>query len=480
MRHERILALTLTLAALPAAAAAPTDDEIREGLGRHLAEAASERGFSGTVLFARGSDPVFHEAFGMADRDKGIANTTATLFDIGSISKQFTKAAVLVLQQQGKLSLTDPVSKHLEGVPADKAAITIEQVVDHAAGLHEYHDTEGDFEPMDRAEALRRILGQKLRFEPGSDKAYSNSGYTLLAAIVEQASGQGFQDFVREALLAPAGMERTGWYRNPGWKESRVAIGYDAREFGTINSPFHWPEITWAMLGNGGMVSNAQELLGWIAAVNDATILSAASRAQFYRLDADRAGAEPPRMTAYAGGNDFGFISVVVERLVDRSYLIVTTNADGETNAEREIRGLAAIAMPDLDFGPSRSADSGGEPPPPQGDWGLPGSPTGIRASELLDAIADGGAPAAERFVKEVFHPDWFEEHTLEDLVAVFRQVQKELRNPQLEGAKKKGPGQAELLVRSGDGSGAVRIRMEIEPAEPHRITGLSFEPAGG
>ena len=192
--------LWLSTSPLAAEPNAEAIQQMRERLETQLA-GATERGFSGTVLAHNGDEIVLHRAYGLADRDKGITNTTATLFDIGSISKQFTKAAILVLEESGRLATSDPISKHLPNVPADKSKITIEQVIDHQAGFREYHDTEGDFESMDRAEALRRILGQKLRFEPGTDQRYSNSGYTLLAAMVEAVTGERFQEFVRENQL---------------------------------------------------------------------------------------------------------------------------------------------------------------------------------------------------------------------------------------------------------------------------------------
>jgi len=274
------------------------EDNLRKKLDRYILKAV-KAGFSGAVLVVKGKKVILHNGYGMADREKSIPVKKDTVFDIGSITKRFTRAAVLKLEEQGKLKRSDLLTTFIDDVPADKAGITIEQILEHTAGFHEYHDTRGDFEEMDRENALKTILSQKLRFEPGEREAYSNSGYGLLAVIVELVSGKSYQSFLKEYLFKPAGMNRTGFYRDLLWEEDEVAVGYEGRTIGKKNSPFYWPHMTWALVGGGGMVSSVGELYKWIQALEAEKVLSEKAKEKMY----DPQGSP----MAYAGGNDFGF-----------------------------------------------------------------------------------------------------------------------------------------------------------------------------
>src|SRR5262249_27224274 len=146
------------------------------------------------------------------------------LFSIGSITKQFTAAAILKLQMQGKLSVRDPIAKYLPNVPQDKSAITLHHLLTHSAGLESGFGP-GDFEAVTRDEIIKRALASKLRSAPGKQYHYSNAGYSLLGAIVEIVSGGGYEAFLHEHLFKPAGMAQTG-YRLPKWSSERLAQGY--------------------------------------------------------------------------------------------------------------------------------------------------------------------------------------------------------------------------------------------------------------
>ena len=123
-----------------------------------------------------------------------------------------------------------------------------------SAGFHQYHDDSGDFQEISRDEALQRIFAQPLLFEPGTDRAYSNSGYSLLAAIVELVSGESFHDFLRAYLFEPARMTSTGFYGEPRVADELVARGHGAlASYGERNAPQYWPEVAWALMGSGGV-----------------------------------------------------------------------------------------------------------------------------------------------------------------------------------------------------------------------------------
>ncbi|HET9298331.1 MAG TPA: serine hydrolase domain-containing protein, partial [Candidatus Polarisedimenticolaceae bacterium] len=192
----------------------------------------AKAGFSGVVLAARDGKLVLAKGYGLADREAGTPFKVDSVFSIGSVTKQFTAAAILKLEQDGKLSVQDPITKFYPDAPVDKRAITLHQLLTHTAGLDS--DFAGDYDAVDRDAYVGRILASKLRSTPGTTHHYANSGYSLLAAVVEKAAGMPYETYLREKLFLPAGMKETG-YKQPAWPSSRVAVGYRGKErWGTI------------------------------------------------------------------------------------------------------------------------------------------------------------------------------------------------------------------------------------------------------
>ena len=227
-------------------------------------EQAGADGFSGSILVTVDGVTLLTRSYGLADRENDVPNRVGTAYDVGSVLKDLTAATSSGFRPPA-LATSDTLSAIFAEAPPDKAAITLLQVIQHRAGFDEYHDTDGDFEPMTRLEARQRILDQELLFEPGAEFAYSNSGYTLLADVIESVSGRPFTDHVREELVAPAGMESTGFYDDPIWAQVDAAIGYDADRV-LDNDPATWP-YTWALVGNGGLVTTVSDLERWLVAV---------------------------------------------------------------------------------------------------------------------------------------------------------------------------------------------------------------------
>ncbi|MEN8145331.1 MAG: serine hydrolase domain-containing protein [Gemmatimonadota bacterium] len=333
----RVVCVAILAAGRPASAAQET--VVSGDLGERVDEFMKQRaesGFSGSVLVARGGELALLKGYGLADTEDSIPNRGNTLFDLGSIAKDFTLAAVLKLEEQGRL---DPSDRLYRFFPASftKADITIDQVMRMEAGFQEYHDEFGDFEEMTRREALGRIFEQEPLFEPGTDQAYSNSGFTLLAAMVEVATGEPFQDFVRAEFFAPAGMTTAGFYGESLVPEDRVAVGRDgAATHGERNSPPYWGEVTWALQGSGGMVGSLLDLFRWQQALAECTVLSCAfvEKYAFYNPAQDG-------IRYQAGGNDFGFVFVTIELVAEDGFIAFAQNNNplGEEDPDL-VRGL--------------------------------------------------------------------------------------------------------------------------------------------
>ncbi|MCD7444945.1 beta-lactamase family protein [Streptomyces lincolnensis] len=249
-------------------------------------------GAGGTVLAARGTEPVYCAGFGASDRAVGTPASCRTVYDVMSVTKQFTAAAVLKLEVLGRLRVSDPVSRHLGPVPDDKRAVTIEHLLTHTSGLVE--GLGDDYDPLSREELVRGALASRLRSAPGAEFRYSNTGYSLLAAIVEKASGEGYEPFLARHLFAPAGMTRTG-YVLPRWPRHLVAVEYDSRGR-SQGRPYDHPWAAdgpyWNLRGNGGMLSTAGDMLRWHRALLGERILPAQARDRLFAPHVPEPGSE--------------------------------------------------------------------------------------------------------------------------------------------------------------------------------------------
>lgn len=238
-------------------------------------------GFTGTVIVEMDGKKVISKAYGFRDEKLKLKNTNDTVFDIGSITKQFTAAAIVKLETDGKLSTSDKITKYFANVPEDKAGITIHQLLRHSSGLQ--GGVGKDFEPINEKEFLDKVMNSKLRFEAGTRFSYSNIGYSLLALIIEKVSGQTYEQYLYENLWRPAGMEQTG-YSRPVFVKNMVAIGYDdGKDWGRPN------EKPWAgkapflhLTGNGGVLSTMDDMFRWHHALLGDKILSKTAKQKLY------------------------------------------------------------------------------------------------------------------------------------------------------------------------------------------------------
>jgi CubicO group peptidase (beta-lactamase class C family) len=225
---------------------------------------AAAGGFSGTVLVVRDGEIVVHQGFGMADRERGVPNSSRTVYAIGSTPIDFTKAAILKLEDMGRLKTSDLLTKYFPEVPADKKTITLDHLIQARSGLPNFHhiprqDKDYDLTWIDREEAIRRILGKELLFPPGQGEAHSHSAWSVLAAVIEIVSGQSYGEFLQQHFFEPLGMNSTGLYPLARKLDpDQVAVGYGGERVGQINSPAHWGETSWLVMGS--MISNPGDL----------------------------------------------------------------------------------------------------------------------------------------------------------------------------------------------------------------------------
>jgi CubicO group peptidase (beta-lactamase class C family) len=228
-------------------------------------EAAARDGFSGTVCIESGGATLVDRAFGWADDRHSRRVDPDTLYHVASVTKLVTAIAVLKLAEQHKLALANPLGKWFPEAPADKAAITIEQLLLHQSGLGQNYAADGI---ASREAAVRAVVATALSFPPGTAQKYSNDGMNLVAAVIEKASGRSYRDFVHDEILAPAGLKRSLLWEevNPRKTQNLAVPAADAAA-----GPA--PGRNWGLMGGDGLWSNARELARLMRAVVGGRIL---------------------------------------------------------------------------------------------------------------------------------------------------------------------------------------------------------------
>ena len=215
---------------------------------------------------------VVRQGFGLAELETGRTVTPTTSFRLASISKQFTATAILLLAQDGKLTIDAPIKTWLPSLPAIADAITLRHLLSHTSGLLDYEDLmdSADSRQVHDRDVLRLMESEnRTYFVPGSDYRYSNSGYALLALIVERASGLRYADFLRERIFQPLGMNSVAF------EDGRNQVQERAYGYSLIDG--HWQRTdqstTSAVLGDGGIYASIDDLARWDAALYDDRLL---------------------------------------------------------------------------------------------------------------------------------------------------------------------------------------------------------------
>ncbi|HKV09441.1 MAG TPA: serine hydrolase domain-containing protein [Thermoanaerobaculia bacterium] len=254
--------LVFLLSAVPVVAGAP----LPEARIDEIFAPWSHTGSPGCALgVARGGRVVLERGYGMADLENGRALTPASVFDVGSIAKQFTAFSVALLAERGKLSLDDDVRRYIPELPEYGRTITLRHLMQHTSGLRDVNGLVNlaGWRPLDEVQeedALRLLTRQKgLNFEPGSDVLYCNSGFFLLGLVVRRVSGQTLAEFARDNVFTPLGMERTSFRSDLTSLVKNRATGYQQKGEGSWQLGIERSAIA----GPGGLLSTVGDLLKW-------------------------------------------------------------------------------------------------------------------------------------------------------------------------------------------------------------------------
>ena len=288
-----------------------------------------------SVLVIKDGQPAFRRSYGLGVLEDGTPATPASNYRLASVSKQFTAAAILLLAEDGTLSLDDPLKKWLPSLPASADTMTLRQLLSHTSGLLDYEEL---MDPEDTRQVhdsdVLQLLEKEDRnyFTPGSDYRYSNSGYALLALVVGKASGSDFASFLRQRMFLPLGMNNTYAHQDGVDDVPNRVYGYsqiDGRWQRTDQS------TTSAVLGDGGIYSSIDDLAKWDAALYDERLLKAASLKQAFSPATRTTEPDVPHYgfgwringdALWHSGESIGFRNVIVRYPKQKLTVIVLSN----------------------------------------------------------------------------------------------------------------------------------------------------------
>lgn len=317
-----------------------------------IAEQVKAKGFSGSVLVARGGKVILEKGYGMANVELGVPNTPDTIFRLGSITKQFTATAILQLEEQGKLSVNDAACKYIADCPAAWKPITIHQLLSHTSGIASYTNDSKFMEPrvmrvpLTPLEILMLSKDKPLDFQPGEGFKYDNSGYIFLGIIIEKVSGEKYADYLRKHIFDPLDMHESGYDDTRSILKNRAA-GYSNRNGQLRNADYIDMTLPYAA---GSLYSNVRDLYRWDRALYTDKVLSKASRDKMWTPVKNNyaygwfINTRGRKQVSHGGGIN-GFSTAILRYPDDDAVVIVLSNTDSANPSAIAIQ-LAGLLFP--------------------------------------------------------------------------------------------------------------------------------------
>jgi D-alanyl-D-alanine carboxypeptidase len=324
---------------------------------------ASEPG--ATVIVTREGKTVFRKAYGMANLATKQAMTPETTLRLGSITKQFTAVGIMLLADEGKLSVSDDITKFLPDYPTNGKKITIEHLLTHTSGIVSYTGKPGfmatSVKDLSVTQMIDSFKNDPLEFAPGTAFHYNNSGYFLLGAVIEKVSGMSYAKFVEKRIFTPLGMNST-YYEGYELSPKVMAAGHSEKDKKYVPSD---PLSMSQPYAAGSLVSNVDDMARWENAVASGKLLSAASWAKAFTPYKQADGVTHPygygwgigklqqRPMISHGGGINGFQTFALRLPEDKVFVTVLSNADSGIAAAEMVAqkaGAIAIGKPFIDF----------------------------------------------------------------------------------------------------------------------------------
>lgn len=334
-------------------AASPlTNDQITAKVNEYMDAVLRIDGFSGTILVARDGKPIVSKGYGMANIELNLPNAPDNVFRLGSVTKQFTGMAMAMLQERGKLSVSDPMCKYISDCPDAWKPITINQLLRHTSGVTNY-TAFPDFArttilPTTTTEMVDRLKKAPLDFEAGAKMSYSNSGYFLLGVIIEKVSGKTYADFLQENIFTPLGMKYTG-YDDPLKIIMHRAAGYQKQAGKILNASYMDMSVPYAA---GSLYSTTGDLLIWDQALYTEKLVSKKTLNEIFTPEKGDSGygygwgiaKKFGHKSISHGGGIYGFATDISRYPDDRVTVVVLSNIQSSPSGQIS-SNLAAIVF---------------------------------------------------------------------------------------------------------------------------------------
>src|SRR5271170_16760 len=342
------IGIALLLAAAARAQAVSTKDVSR--LDQVVQSYVTDKTFMGSVLVARGDQVLLSRGYGSANLEWNIPDAPNTKFRLGSLTKQFTAASILLLEERGKLKTDDLVKKYVPDAPAAWDKITIFHVLTHTSGIPNFtsfpdYSSQEPFETTPE-KLVARFRNKPLDFQPGEKWDYSNSGYVLLGFLVEKVSGESYEKFLQENIFGPLGMKDSGYDSNSAVIPRRAA-GYTPSKDGPVNARFIHMSIPFSA---GALYSTPEDLWRWEQGLFGGKLLSAASLAKMttpfkddYAFGLAVATQDGHKRIQHNGGIE-GFNTDLAYYPDDKLTVVVLSNINSQAPDAMYLK-LAAVAL---------------------------------------------------------------------------------------------------------------------------------------
>ena len=350
-RFARLTALSFALLASTVATAQSPDPVPR--MQQIVQSYVSDKAFMGSVLVWKDGRMLLSQGYGSADLEWNIPNSPTTKFRLGSLTKQFTSASILLLEERGKLKVEDPVSKYMPDAPAAWSRITIFNLLTHSSGIPnftsfpDYRTTE--WKDSNPTELVARFRDKPLDFEPGSKFQYSNSGYIVLGYLIEKISGQSYGEFLQQNLFTPLGMTDTGIDSNAAILPQR-AQGYAPSTKGLRHAGYTSMTIPFSA---GALYSTTNDLQKWEQGLFGGKVVNAASLAKMttpfkddYAFGLMVTTKDGHKQISHGGGIE-GFNTALAYYPDDKLTVIVLGNVNGAAPDQiADALGKTALGQP--------------------------------------------------------------------------------------------------------------------------------------
>lgn len=443
-----------------------------------LIASEEKQGFHGLVHIEQDGKQILYKGYGYANEETKLKFSPATFIQIGSGVKDFTKAAVYQLIENGNLKQEDPLSKVISGLAGNKLNITVKHLLEHKAGFPLGEKSDGD--TFTTAELIETIQNITLKSEPGTKEFYSNLGYSCLAYIVEKVSGKSFDNYVYDHILKPIGLTNTGTYI-PGFDRTKVAHGYgrDGKDIGIIlDMPHDDNGHLWSLRGNGGYLSTPEEISKFFHALEGNLILKSEDfRKQIFN---------PADPTMLAGSDMVSFFLISNMPALKTRIIIATNHAHYEgPKLLRKIEGIL--------FG-NRIRQSDGKNMKPEIQIDLGNGEEELEknyAGPLLDRLpVDGAGNTIQKYIDAFNSGDaekmrkFFEDYAkksetalpIEKRIANYKTFYKDMGKLTLSNvnASQSSEGIWEVNLITSNGESGLFI-FRIEPQSPWKFEGLQI-----